>query len=415
MRMTGETASHVNIKERSMKQVLRSERGMALAIAIVALVVVGALIAGAFFSGTQEQRVAENVRRVQASFGVAEEGVYDVIRGWSNPTTKARYAALYPYPAVAPARDTARFGKTTSASKTGSYSGLMYKFSDEVFLVDMTAQDTMSLAGRIRGGGASQRLGLLTRIRPLNLNTQAAVTSGGANVVAGNASIDGTDHVPTGWAGCPPLDSTKAGIRTQTDATVSTNGHPTLIGNPPVLKDPTLADSSFTRYGDVSYTELAASATITLAGQNFSNSIAPVVVGSTCDVSVLTNWGSPTAPTGPCGSYFPIVHITGASATINGQEGQGVLLVDGSLSVQGGFQFFGIVIVRGSLKTAGGGGSPAHFWGTVMAQDTVAFADTTNNISGNANLLYSKCAIIKALNKTGVGSMMRSRGWVQLY
>src|SRR3989475_7162135 len=84
MRMTGETASHVNIKERSMKPVLQSERGMALALAIVALVVVGALIAGAFFSGTQEQRVAENVRRVQGSFGVAEEGVYDVIRTWDS-------------------------------------------------------------------------------------------------------------------------------------------------------------------------------------------------------------------------------------------------------------------------------------------------------------------------------------------
>jgi Tfp pilus assembly protein PilX len=398
-----------------MKHVLQNERGMALAIAIVALVIVGALIAGAFFSGTQEQRVAENVRRVQASFGVAEEGVFDIIRGWSNPTTKVRYAALYPYPAFGAARDTALFGKTTSANKTGSYNGKMYKFSDEVYLIDMTAQDTMSLAGRIRGGGASQRLGLLSRIRPLNLNTQAAVTSGGANVVAGNASIDGTDHVPAGWAGCPPLDSAKAGIRTQTDATVSTNGHPTLIGNPPVLKDPTLADSSFTRYGDVSYDELAASANINLTAQNFSNSISPVTVGTTCNTAVLTNWGSPTNPTGPCGAYFPIIHITGTGAVINGQEGQGILLVDGSISVQGGFQFFGIVIVRGSIKTAGGGGTPAHFWGTVMAQDTVAFADTTNNISGNANLLYSKCAIIKALNKTGVGSMMRSRGWVQLY
>jgi len=415
MRMTGETASHVNIKEQSMKQVLQNERGMALAIAIVALVIVGALIAGAFFSGTQEQRVAENVRRVQASFGVAEEGVYDVIRGWSNPVTKGRYSGLYPYPAFAPSRDTVRFGTTTSASKTGSYSGLMYKLSDELYMIDMTAQDTMSLAGRIRGGGASQRLGLLARIRPVMINTQAAVTSGGANVVAGNASIDGTDHVPAGWAGCPPLDSTKAGIRTQTDATVATNGHPTLIGNPPVLKDPTLADSSFTHYGDVSYDQLAASATITVAAQNFSNSISPVVAGTTCNTAVLTNWGSPTNPTGPCGAYFPIIHITGTGAVINGQEGQGILLVDGSISVQGGFQFFGITIIRGSIKTAGGGGTPAHFWGSVMAQDTVQFSDTTNNISGNANLLYSKCAIIKALNKTGVGSMMRSRGWVQLY
>jgi len=398
-----------------MKQVLKNERGMALAIAIVALVIVGALIAGALFSGTQEQRVAENVRRVQASFGVAEEGVYDIIRGWSDPTTKTRYANLYPYPAVAPSHDTVQFGKETAKSRTGGYSGEMYKLNDQLYMIDMTAQDTMSLAGRIRGGGASQRLGLLTRIRPLQVNTQAAVTSGGSDVVVGSASIDGNDHQPTGWAGCPPLDSAKAGIRTQSDGTVATSGHPTLIGNPPVLKDPTLADSSSTHYGDVTYAALAQSANINLPAQNFSSSIAPATIGTACDLSVPTNWGSPSTPTGPCGSYFPIIHITGDGAVINGQEGQGVLLVDGSLSVQGGFQFFGVVIVKGSLKTSGGGSTPAHFWGTVMVQDTAQFTDTTNNLSGSANLLYSKCAIIRALNKTGVAGMMRSRGWVQLY
>jgi len=401
-----------------MKQVLKNERGMALAIAIVALVIVGALIAGALFSGTQEQRVAENVRRVQESFGVAEEGVYDIIRGWNTVAAKQKYADLYPYPAVAPSRDTALFGRTTAKSKTGSYSGEMYKLNDQLYMIDMTAQDTMSLAGRIRGGGASQRLGLLTRIRPLQVNTQAAVTSGGADVVVGSASIDGNDHAPTGWAGCPPLDSAKAGIRTQSDGNVSTSGHPTLIGNPPVLKDPTLADSSFTHYGDVTYTDLAASATITVAAQNFSNSIAPAVVGGVCDHTgnnAWLNWGSPSTPTGPCGGFFPIIHITGNGAVINGQEGQGLLRVDGSLSIQGGFQFYGVVIIKGSLKTSGGGSTPAHFWGTVMVQDTAQFTDTTNNISGSANLLYSKCAIIKALAKTGVGSMMRSRGWFQLY
>jgi hypothetical protein len=51
----------------------------------------------------------------------------------------------------------------------------------------------------------------------------------------------------------------------------------------------------------------------------------------------------------------------------------------------------------------------------VLAQDTVAFTDTTTNISGNANLLYSKCAITRTLDKTGVAAMMRSRGWVQLF
>lgn len=396
-----------------MKHVLKNERGMALAIAIVALVVVGALIAGAFFSGTQEQRVAENVRRVQASFGVAEEGVYDVIRGWSTKTQT--YNAMYQYPAAPAAKSWVAINTKTAASKTGSYGGGLYKFNDINYLIDMSAQDTMSIAGRIRGGGASQRVGLLARIRPLQINAQASLTAGGAVVTAGNASIDGNDHAPTGWANCPPLDPAKAGIRIEDSATVSASGHPTILGNPPVLKDPTLADSSFSHYGDITYPQLAAMATVTLPPQNFSNSISPVVTNGACDLTVLTNWGSPTNPTGPCGTYFPIIHITGTGAVINGQEGQGILLVDGSLSVQGGFQFFGIVIIKGSLKTSGGGGTPAHFWGTVETQDTVSFADTTSNISGSANLLYSKCAILKALNATGFGTMMRSRGWVQLY
>ena len=398
-----------------MKHVLKNERGMALAIAIVALVVVGALVAGALFSGTQEQRVAENVRRTQASFGVAEEGIYDIIRTWSNPGAKASYAGLYPYPPVAPAKSDSTFSRKTAASNTGSYNGTIRKLNDGMYLIDMTGQDTMSLAGRIRGGGASQRMGLIAKIRPLAVNIQAAVTSGGANIVAGNVNINGSDSVPTGWAGCPPKDSTKSGVRMQVGDTITRSGNARITGSPPVLKDPTLSDSAFSVYGDVTYNQLAAMATITLPGQNFANGIGPATVNGACDYSVQTNWGSPTTPAGPCGNYFPIIHITGASVTINGQEGQGILLVDGSLSVQGGFQFYGITIVRGSVKTAGGGGSPAHFWGALMAQDTVQFADTTNNFSGGATMLYSKCAIIKALDKTGTGSMLRSRAWVQLF
>src|SRR5204862_6171489 len=111
-----------------MKHVLQNEGGMALAIAIVALVIVGALIAGAFVSGTQEQRVAENVRRVQASFGVAEEGVYDIIRTWDSigaggVQNKVKYAALYPYPAFPADKHTAEDGWATATSRAGRYRG----------------------------------------------------------------------------------------------------------------------------------------------------------------------------------------------------------------------------------------------------------------------------------------------------
>ncbi len=396
-----------------LKDVLKNERGIALAIAIVALVVVGALVAGALFAGTQEQRAGENARRAMTSFGVAEEGVYDIIRGWDNHS--ATYTALYPFPADSPATSSVVIDTTTSASKTGRYSGTLFKFNDQLYLIDVTAQDNMSLAGRIRGGGASQRLGLLVRIKPLTLGTPAALVSGGANVLSGNATIIGNDQIPTGWTGCGLTDSAGAGVRTQTTNTVTFTGRPTVVGNPAVLKDPTLADSSFSAYGDVTYNQLASRANITLAGQDFSTTIAPSLSGGTCNTNVRTNWGSPSDPAGPCGQYFPIIHITGTSAAISGQEGQGVLLVDGSLDVQGGFQFFGVVIIKGKLRTSGGGGNPAHFWGTMMVQDSVALADTTNTITGNTSILYSKCAIIKALDKTGVGTMLRSRGWVQLY
>ena len=397
-----------------MKHVLKNERGMALAIAIVALVVVGALVAGALFSGTQEQRVAENVRRTEASFGVAEQGVYDIIRNWSDPNTKARYAGLYPYPAVAPSQSTWTFQQTTAASKTGSYNGTIMKLNDGLYLIDMTGQDTMSLAGRIRGGGASQRMGLITRIRPLALNIQAAVTSGGGNFVAGNVTINGTDSVPTGWAGCPPKDSTKAGVRMEVGDSITKTGSAKISGQPPVIHDPTLKDSAFSVYGDVTFFQLAATANITLPGQNFANSITPATLNGTCNTAIQTNWGDPTNPAGPCGDYFPIIYING-DAQINGQSGQGILLVNGGLTVNGGFQFYGITIVKGSITTAGGGGTPAHFWGAMMAQDTVAFSDTSNSFTGGATMLYSKCAIIKALDKTGTGSMLRSRSWVQLF
>jgi hypothetical protein len=402
-----------------MTHVLKNERGMALAIAIVALVVVGALVAGALFSGTQEQRVAENVRRTQASFGVAEQGIYDIIRNWSDPNNKATYAGLYPYPAVAPSSSWVAIQKKTAASKTGSYNGTIMKLNDGLYLIDMTGQDTMSLAGRIRGGGASQRMGLIARIRPLAVNIQAAVTSGGTNLVAGNVTIAGNDSAPDGWAGCPPKDSAKAGVRMQVGDSITRSGNARITGGPggnppPVIHDPSLKDSAFSVYGDVTFAQLAAMATISLPGQNFANGIGPAVTNGLCDYTVQTNWGSPTNPAGPCGNFFPIIYING-DAQINGQEGQGILLVNGGLSVQGGFQFYGITIVRGSIKTAGGGGTPAHFWGALMAQDTVQFSDTVNNFTGGATMLYSKCAILKALDKTGTGSMLRSRGWAQLF
>ncbi len=389
---------------------------MALGVAIMVLVVLGAATAAAVFSGLQEQRVGENVRRAVASFGVAEEGAYDLIRGWS--ANKRTYDSLYTFPAPAPAPSTVAINRTPSANGTGSYWGALFKLNDETYLVDITAQDAMSFAGRVGGGGASQRIGMLVRTKPLVLPPPAALVSGGSNVLTGQPTIDGSDHIPPGWTDCAPADSTRVGVRMELNDTVKVGNpgdRPRISGNPPALNDPALTDSAFSVYGDVTYAQLAGRADITLSAQNFSRSIEPATVGGACNTTAPTNWGSPSNPTGPCGQYFPIVHITGTNTVINGQEGQGILLVDGSLSVQGGFQFFGVAIIRGALRTSGGGGNPAQFWGTVLVQDSASVADTTNNLTGSTGIQYSKCAIVRAFDRTAVVTQLRSRGWTQLF
>jgi hypothetical protein len=393
-----------------MTRILRDERGMALALAVVAMVVVGALVAGAFFSGTQEQRAAENSRRVLQAFGVAEEGAYEVIDTW-KPIVNDTLSA---YPANSLSVGGWPNSWATASNKTGVYGGFVYHFNHELYLVDMTARDFASTgnAGLVtRGGGGRARLGLLVRDRPLQMGIKAALTTGNSNTVTGNTTINGVDQTPGTWSTCGPLGVPLAGVRAASGTSVS--GAATVVGNPPVMVDTSVHASTFNQFGSVSYTQLAAMATITLPGGSFSTIGPAVTATGACDQTVLTNWGDPLNPTAACGNYFPIIHITGSAAFSAQGEGQGILLVDGNLNVSGGFQWFGITVIQGSLITSGGGGNPAHFWGATLVHDSVALS--SNSISGSANVLYSSCAIQKALGMTALVTLMRSRSWVPLF
>jgi len=384
----------------------RNERGMALAIAIFALVIVGALVAGAFFAGTQEQRVAENSKRLQQSFGAAEMGLNEVIRNW-RPVALNKMG-IYP-------RDSVRVplapNDSITPDRSGVYGGYVYRLNDQVFLVDITARDKQTKSG-VAGGGARQRLGQLVRIRLVNFAIGAALTTRGGVSLKGNALVSGRDTIPQGWdpAYCDTIgDTTKAGIRTPDATQVDTQRTGQLYGNPTVKQDTSIHNSTFNQFGDISYASLAASANIQLSGGNYK--IDPVTVGTSCNQAVLTNWGDGMNPTQPCGSYFPIIHIAG-DATLNGDQGQGVLLVDGDLSIQGSVVFYGIVLVQGSMKTAGGGSTDAHFYGAVMASNVDL---ELNSLAGNATLQYSKCAVTNAMEGTQVVTPVRSRAWAQLF
>ena len=370
----------------------RSERGFALAGAIFALVIIASLIAGAFFASRQEMQVGRNTQTYQRAFGAAEAGINNTIANWTSVGT---FNAL----AVGDSQTTTG----TLPSNGGSYTTVVKRLNNELFLVRTTGTDP--------SGAASRTVASLTKLLLVQMSFSASLTTRNQLKLGGSSFIDGRNTNPTSW-GCPSATDTIPAVMAKDTLQIAYSGcnnGSCILGKPDLVQDPTINDSTFFKYGDTDYNELVAMATITIAGGTY-NSMAPVGTATTCTTSNTLNWGEPWRTGGAiagCYNYFPIIHITG-DAHFTGGRGQGILLVDGDLDAQGGVEFYGPVIVRGHFSTAGTGG---HFNGGVMAADVDL---ELNSILGNAVITYSSCSITRALQASASGRLITSRSWAEI-
>jgi len=368
-----------------------NERGAVLLVAIIGLIVAGTLVTALVSVTVTDHREGRNTRSMGQAFAAAEDGLSTTIGNWSGGT----------YNGMVVGDSLVQTG--TTANGTGSYTNTIKRLNNELFIIDVLGNDANS--------GARQRVGAFVKLRLLEMDIQAALTTQGAVKIGGTAQISGYDEDPSGWAACPP-DSDFAGIRLPDfDDVDGIGGCRTLgcIGGvPDVQGDDTINDSTFFNYGDTDWNGLVAMANKRVTLENPPASVPAFTASGGCDLSVATNWGDPWTPTSACGGYFPILYRPG-NLKLQGGQGQGILLVEGDLTVTGGFEFYGIVIVRGVLATAGTGG---HFNGAVMA----ANVDLDEiSVLGDALIQYSQCAKMKALSAAGSGAMLRSRGWLYSY
>jgi hypothetical protein len=391
-----------------MRDLIRNERGMALAIVLLALIIVGALVAAAMFSGTQEQRVGENEPRLQQSFGVAEAGAVEQIRTWNPATFNTR--GLYPL-------DSLTINSTQAAGGTGSFNGTIYKMNGNMYLVAMTGSDKNSAKFGAAAGGSQQRIGVLTKILPIQFSAKGAIVTTGNIKLANNLTVTGVDQVPPTWNACDPPGAAVPGIHLDSTSKIGYKSPTIIAGSPPTLVDNLVNDSTFTNFGAYTYSSLSAMANIILPAGAYGPK--PAVTNGTCDQAVLTNWGDGLNPAQPCGSYFPVIHVQG-NLSINtgvGVQGQGILLVDGNFQAKGPFTFFGIVIVQGNTKMQGTAAGDNHIWGTVISGSKIGLKTKSDTLDGtaNANFGYSSCAILRATQGTALTTLMRSRSWSQLF
>jgi|GEM_PF-755365 len=369
----------------------RARRGVALVMAVVAMAVLGVLVAGVFFTALREQRDGHDaVHRVQAlasaEYGLAATLSPETWRPEWNGSTRRGLLYLNAFDPAPDAADTVRIWKLEQGS----------------FLLVSTG-----VAGPA-SSPAFRRIGLLVALRIPWLGARAAVIARDGAWVGDSSRISGIDTVPPHWS-CPPEDVDRPAVIVPAVTSVSggeCTAKPCLVGAPPVSADVAAAGPEmYERFGTRDRDSIAAFG-VQLAGDAAILAPAPALDrAGECDVTRPDVLGDPLRLLGeesPCADHFPLIHAPG-NMRIEGGTGEGLLIVDGDLTIAGGAYFSGVAAVRGVLEITGA--SALH--GTALASRVM--------VRGGSLARYSSCAVERALRAAALPVVPEGMAWSEMY
>ena len=403
-------------------RIARDERGIALALVLLALVLMGAVVSGSFLAVRLDKSSSTTTVYAADAQGAAEAGLAEVYATW-DPTVQS----------VMPIWD------GTTATEIGTplhnlgvnpyrqFADTLRRINNELFLVRSYG------VRKDAGGNQLAKLGVaqLFRVIKPTIGVNAAVTTMDPLKLNGNSFlISGINTIPAQWGAgeCPAIDAGNSddvvGIRSASGTGVQTQDLDNVFGYPvpSVPNDPSITDANFQNFLDYTYQTLSAAPGVKVLPLDTPyNGVAPTIDYSTspssCDKANLLNLGEPyrDPPTGgavtQCYGYFPVVHGTGASLQFAaGNRGQGTMLVDGDLQLAGGFEWDGIILVKGAIKINGTGNK---LTGAVFAPGVDILS--AGAISGDVEIKYSQCAITKAIGGATLATPLGQRNWLQIY
>lgn len=375
----------------------RNRRGMALGVVLLAIVIISILILGAYLSNIQEYQVGRNTLTQNRALSAAEHGEGAVYSNWDRGWNTFRAGTTF-VRAWAPGDgsvDTTRITKLNALS----------------FLVV-----SEGAAGTGARAGARRRTGTLMRLNVPKVSMLGAITTRGTVRIGGSTTINGRDTTYAGWD-CPPAGAPVAGAVVPSFSNLQSGGtcgptYSCIQGVPLVSATLVAADTNtYFSYGDQKWPDLIKMADHTVSGT--WTGIRPTYrADGSCNTGDPGNYGDPArnSPTGKCESYFPVIYAPG-DLTINGNVGQGLLLVGGNLNIQGGFTYFGQVIARGTVKLTGTGN---HINGSILAASVVD-STASSMLGGNSTIRFSRCAVVSALRNTALPVKAPQRSWIELF
>lgn len=355
-----------------------TRNGFALPAAIVALVLLSALIAGALFVSTEELRAGRTDIADQHALALAEAALEQAIVTWDTQ----RNTALVVGASVVLAQRSDPAGNQVQVVATRVQPRAVW----------LTARASSPTHGNV--APARHTVAASMRLVAPDIPLVAALTARG-RVIVGNGTVDGRASAATASLACADDTTTAdaAGIALPDTAGMTVAG---VFGTPPLAVQASLTSEppAAPRRSDV-----------VLASGAYAPR--PVVVAGKCDARDPLNWGDPAG--GACGTHYVVIHITGDATLRPGSVGQGILVVDGTLRLEAGAHFDGVVMAGNDIDVAG---ADARITGAAVAHDRDG-ADASR-VSDGATILFNRCTVHRA--QLGVARLERTPGrwWAEL-
>jgi hypothetical protein len=363
--------------------------GFALPSAIITLVLLSALIAGALFVATGELRAGRGDIADQRALSAAEWALERAIANWD-------------------ARHNSRVEVGESLVVAQGETGTREAFDVIATRVQRNAfWMTARASSGMDGGRAPARHTIAASLRLLGpaFPLQAALTVG-AGAIVDNGVVDGRDpRASTDLACRDDTVADVAGIVTPDTMLVCSTSCAGSVP-PGVSGTPALAIGSGLTSDSAATDVRGLRASIALAAGAYTPR--PSIVNGDCNRNDALNWGDPGGSS-LCADYFPIIRAAGDVTLSSGAIGQGILIAEGSVRLEAGARFVGIVMAGNDIVVTGPG----------AVIDGVAFATDVDRAGGSVvsdggAITFGRCAVHRA--ELGVARLVRTRErwWVEL-
>jgi hypothetical protein len=361
----------------------RDERGFALPLALMGLVVISLLVTAMLLSGTTEAALS-------SAHQDATRGLYSVEGG------------LEAYIAQEAAAFVPGAGATVAFSPTGAQPlNVTVRHLATSIPASGTTEEVYEVSAVPQSGGRSLTAMVRRRtspqtLPPLQLGELAGLNVGATTKIGGNAEIHKTASGKYGTCDKGPAD---------TRVTMASDAKVTLQQNNRIENDTTRAQWTKREMvkallGLDSLEQAMYRADIPFgpnAPQQFNDS--KKTYSPRSGDEIVYDWGCPEVllmngqkcGTGARKDWMPVVVIDAGGRTIkiNGDYGQGMLVIlNGDVHMNGPYTYKGIIAVEGVVTLNGN----IHVEGTVLAQGIVDETDS-GEVLGNQDIYFNRCVL----------------------